>query len=196
MNRLEVRSRYFEILIYDDYEYIDSLFDNIKNNYDYIYIKHDKDRYDDDSDSHNFGDLKKVHYHCCIGFDNAIKLSTIVDELQYPSNLINPIKRINKYLPYLLHYGYSDKFQYDLSEIEGTDVLVNKLVDLINNDKLSEKDSVIKIFDYINDSTCVITLSEIVKFSLDNNIWSTFRRNYTIINNYIKEHNVYCCRGD
>lgn len=194
MDRENSRSRYFEVLIYEDYEFFDILLENIKNNYDYIYIKHDKDTYDSDSDEHKKGDIKKVHIHCCIAFDNPIQLKTLCSDLNYPSNLINPIRSIRKYLPYLIHYNKLDKYQYSIDSVIGTEWLIDKLVEYVTNDKSSENESVVLIFDYIDNTSSFISLSEITHFALKSNIWSVFRRNYAIINNYLREHNAYCER--
>ena len=80
MNK-NIRSLYWGLILYDDSENLnfnDKII-TIAQNFDYVYIKHDKD-----IDTN--GNLKKIHYHIILKFNNYKWLKSLSDELNIPMN--------------------------------------------------------------------------------------------------------------
>ena len=177
-----LRSKYWTLILYEDSENLNFNFyvDYIKQNYIYLYIKHDRDY-------NEFGEIKKPHYHVVLKFDNYKWLSALSGELNLPGTYFQPVNSMNAILMYLIHFNQPQKFQYSLNDVVGSSVLKNKLIKLIKNDIL-EEDKVLKLYDFISNSE-YITLNELVKFALKNNIWSEFRRSSLIFIKLLEEHN-------
>ena len=64
--------------------------------YDYIYINHDKDLKEDNTE------LKKLHTHIIVKFKNARTISAIAKECYLKENMIEPIKKMSASLKYLI----------------------------------------------------------------------------------------------
>ena len=99
---------------------------NDKIIFSYWFIKHDKDIYETGTLK---GQLKKVHYHCCIdidvsNFDNnhesISKFCSCVFKNDFPSDWKLDYKRVrslSKFLSYLTHKNNKNKYQYNDSEV-------------------------------------------------------------------------------
>lgn len=177
-----LRSKYWTLILYEESDTLkfNDYIDYIKQNYVFLFIKHDKDY-------NEIGEIKKPHYHFVLKFDNYKWLSALSGELGIPGNFLQPINSMNAILMYLIHFNQPEKFQYALNDVVGSSVLKNKLIKLIKSDAL-EEDKVLKLYDFISNSE-YITLNELVKFALKNNIWSEFRRSSLIFIKLVEEHN-------
>lgn len=91
----------------DDYDYSKVLCD-IVNNYEFAYILHDKDLDDN-------GELKKSHCHVMVNFKTPRKESFIKN--RFCVKHIESVSSEKSYLEYMLHLGYDDKYQYNVSEL-------------------------------------------------------------------------------
>ena len=145
----------------------------IENNYqDYAYILHDKD-------------LKKLHYHVVLHFPNKRYISSISKELGVPANYIQKCNLI-PYLRYLIHIDDEDKKQYSIDEVHGT--LKAKLVSLLEP-KLDEIEQVSIISSFIFESTDYLSHTIILQYVLKVHCYSAYRRNFTLFDKLMLEHN-------
>lgn len=183
------KNRCFEFIFYnkDDVVSTESLCN--LNNFQYAYILHDKDVYDNDVFNKETGELigqkgqlKKPHYHFVVYFENARYLDSVSKVFDVPLNMIEIKSSLKGSIEYLIHKNHKDKFQYSRDEVVGN---LKSYLD----DKTSERDDLIKIFSFIDDNQ-IIYYYNLVQFCLKENVWSSFRRNCTIINRYLDEHNL------
>jgi hypothetical protein len=180
------RSLYWTLILYEDSTTLNfnDKIDYIKKNYDYLYIKHDKDK--DDK-----GNLKKIHYHIVLKFKNYKWLNSLSNELDISSNYFEPINSLKNMLCYLIHFNNEDKFHYSLDEVIGSNSLKNKLVSFINNDDKIEEDKIKIIFNFINSCDFFISYSMLVDFVLKNCLWAEFRRSSLVFFKLLEEHNKF-----
>lgn len=146
--------------------------DYIKHNFEnYIYILHDRDIKEDNT-------LKKEHYHVILRFNNQKNISTLVKKLNVEENCFYSIKSFTGQLRYLIHYDDDDKFQYDVSDVKGTLYMISKFKQSLktSQDELSE---VSMIYEFIEVNK-INDLHILLEFVLENNLYSSFRRNYTM----------------
>ena len=175
------RSLYWALLLYEESDNLS--FSNIDlSNYDYLYIKHDKDKLED-------GTFKKVHYHVVLKFKNYKWLSSLSEELNIPPNYFQKIRSLDNMLTYLIHYKEENKYHYNFDDLVGSSVLKSKLKNIINSFERDETDIISSFYDYIMSSNVFIKYSDLVRFALDNQFWSEFRRNFSIIKSLTDERN-------
>lgn len=174
----------FTGVIYEDDENFVNQFSYLKSTQECIWIRHDNDVNDD-------GELKKPHYHFVLKLKNACTISALAKNSCIPVNLIEPIKKsFNGSLRYLIHYGYDDKFQYSVTDIEcNSDKLKRRFDDLVSKD-IPEVDKVISIQDYINTYQGVLTMDMLGRYVQKTNQWDAFRRNITFFKIILDEHNI------
>lgn len=174
------RSLYWGLILYEDS-------DNLKfsdfnfSNYEYLYIKHDKDKTDD-------GSLKKTHYHVVLKFKNYKWLSSLSDETGIPYNYFEKIRSLDNILCYLIHYKEDSKYHYNFDDLVGSSILKSKLKKIINNFERDETDIMCDFMNFINSSK-KIKFIDLYRFAVDNQYWSEFRRNYSILKDLTMEHN-------
>lgn len=139
----------------------------------YAYILHDKD-------SDENGELKKEHFHIYIKFSKQIRSETILKI--FNTSVFEDVKDINALMRYFLHLGEENKHEYSKEEL-----IKNFDIDFTSN--LSKEDKEIKelnmILEHVN-SDDFKGLNELLHFCLNNKIWSTYRRNYSIIKDYVR----------
>lgn len=146
--------------------------DYIKHNFEnYIYILHDKD-FDEN------GVIKKEHYHVILRFNNQRNITTIAKKLGIGENNFYEIKSLTGQLRYLIHYDDDDKYQYDVSDVKGTLYMLSKFKQSLKSsqDELSE---VSLIYEFIEINK-INDLHLLLDYVLENNLYSSFRRNYTM----------------
>lgn len=135
-------SRKFYIELYKDWENYENILLFIENHYQsYNFICHDRDVWTETDYSNNqeymdsrgikVGDVKKVHYHVIVTFNNPRYKSTLINELfsQYKRDDVdlfdnfkrNVIKIIDykKTQRYQTHEDEDDKIHYDFYEVKG-----------------------------------------------------------------------------
>ena len=86
----------------------------------YAYIIHDKDTYEEDSDTHRKGDLKPPHIHLLLNFEEnqPQKMKYIAQWFGIPENFLSIIKGDwNAACLYQIHFNAKEKHQYDISEV-------------------------------------------------------------------------------
>ena len=174
------RSRSHCLLLYpEDKTHMEAL-NYIKQYYDYAYILHDKDYYDD-------GTIKKPHYHVIITFKNAKWNTSVSEELKITTNYIEQCRNLELALEYLIHRNEETKYQYDIDEVKGT--LKQKLIKYLNQNDLDENDKVYELYKFINESEKRIYLYEFVDYCVKMGMWDIFRRSSLIFIKLIEEHN-------
>lgn len=151
--------------------------DFIKHNYEnYIYILHNRDLNDDN-------EIKKEHYHVILHFPNARTTSTISKQLGVGEHLFYEIKSLNGQLRYLIHYDDDDKTRYETDEVKGTLYMLGKFKRSFR-DSQDEATDVSLIYEFIVDND-IDDLQDLLNFVLDNNLYSSFRRNYVMFKDLI-----------
>ena len=171
--------RNYEIIIYTIEKVQEFVNTCIVNGFDYAYIYHDKDMKED------LSDFKKPHYHFQIFMLHQKSLSRMSKLFNIAENYIQYIDKKKEAIRYLTHADNNDKHNYDIFEIKSNMELTSYFSNLVSNETIEME----IIFDYI-DRNVNIKLIDVYKYVLDNNIWSTYRRNYSIIKDLIYEHNL------
>ena len=183
MSMSKMNKRYYcvEIILYTENQEHMILLSDLINTYDYAYILHNKDTNDD-------GSFKKEHIHLLLFFKNARWGSSILNEINIDnSNLIEFRENKANAIQYLIHSNNHNKYQYDF-----TDIKTNQDLSLYFNKFIDKESSDISIIlEFIDNNHSIIYFKDLYYFVLSNNLWSTYRRNYSIIKDIIFEHNSY-----
>lgn len=147
----KIRSRNFDLLLYDEDESHKACLEKLATGYKYIAIKHDKDVWGDDDnipDGVQAGDLKKAHWHVIIKFPQARWNTAVAAELGIATNYIQRCVSYDGSLIYLVHRGMPHKHQYDPTEAVGT--LIKDLEKALDNDT-DLNDRVMDILDILDE---------------------------------------------
>lgn len=134
------------------------------------YAKHDHDVKED-------GSPVKTHFEILFKFPQIKSINVIAAGLQVPVTAINWRKNWVKSVRYLAHLDQPDKYQYPIETVICEDRRDYKYLRLEEVDK--ETDHISLIFDFI-DSHSHYSMKDLQDFALQNGVWSTFRRNYSI----------------
>lgn len=191
MSKVKYRSRNHMLLLYpEDATHVKAM-DIIKESYEYLAIKHDKDIIDADDikDDANaeIGKPKKEHWHVIVSFDNARWNTSLAKDLGITENYIREVQKLDNAMQYLLHYNDNNKAQYDIDEVFGT--FKDKLEDSIEKKQLTEGEKVSDMIDAIISSDKRWTVTEFAKYCAVNGYWAEFRRSGAIFCKIIEEHN-------
>ena len=127
---IKLKSRAFEVVLYPDTESYDcySVLKWIRQRHDYVFVYHDKDEYEEDSEKHKKGDLKPPHYHVIIRWSGCPRYASgLSKELGVEERFFLPIhgnddsRTCLKYrLRYLIHADELEKYQYPISDVKGS----------------------------------------------------------------------------
>lgn len=184
MKENEKTYRIFSIVCYDRSDNLcfnDIMSKVISNNFDYFYIKHDKDK-------------NKTHYHLAIYLPVAHTISYISDKLCITNNQIN-VKDNNdvRYtlkstIKYFLHYKIKDKEPYTIDEIyTNRQDTCNKYYDIITGGK-NEKQELKEIMLFI-EMNSIDKITQVLHFCVENDYLKTFKKYSYILNQIVKENN-------
>ena len=135
------------------------------------YAKHDQDVKDD-------GSLVKTHFEILFKFPRDKSINVVAAALEVPVSWIEWKKNWIRSVRYLIHLDHPDKFQYDPKIVVCSDNRDYKYLTMKEPDK--ETDNIAMLFDFI-DSHSYYSLKDLQDFALQNGLWSTFRRNYSIL---------------
>lgn len=163
--------RNVEIILYDENILYDKL--QILNRYKNIqwaYIMHDKDNV-------------KEHYHLRIFCEDKKSISAWSKLLKVEKHDIETLTYKKLSIRYLVHLDNPEKYQYSFDNI-----VSNFEVKPYLTNKSSEIDDISTILNLI-DNSGYLTLYFITNFCVSHNLWSSYRRNYSIIREYLIEHN-------
>ena len=111
------KSRAFAMVLYpqEDASHYNALI-KLCDIYQYAFIEHTKDVYEEDGEDHVKGELKKSHIHVILKFDNARHKSKIAKELGISENYIQKANFV-AYTRYLIHKDDPTKYQYEEKNI-------------------------------------------------------------------------------
>lgn len=190
------RRRLYEIVLYEgmiDVIYLATELNKCK----YYWTYHDKDKYDNDTENHKKGDLKKPHWHLLLYFNDGITLKSLCNKLSIEGqeNLVSfwpakdPDGRKDHRVRYLIHYKSKDEFKYEYSidDIHTNDDDINKF--FIDEESKQNKD-IILLFDFFDSRQgCLISYRTFLNFVYEQSLWGTYQRNASIFNRLFDEHN-------
>lgn len=162
----------------------------IKSYFEYAYILHDKDVWDEekvDDDGitiHKVGDLKKPHYHVIINFKNPRSLDKLKKELG-----IKHLETCNFYFyaRYLIHKDYPRKFQYEEKEIKTNMEL--RIHNAIKRDYNSQEQDTRILLDFIysKQNGSYLTLKMITDYALEHDCLLDLKRNINFYRYFIDD---------
>lgn len=165
------KSRNFSIVLYpNENEKDKKTLEYIIKYFEYAYIEHDKDIWEEDTEEHKKGEKKKAHTHVLINLKNPRSIEAMKKELN-----IDYIETCNfyAYTRYLIHLGYNNKYQYSEKEIKtNMEIRINNALKREYN---SEEQDARILLDYI--------------FKESNGSYLTFRKltEYALKNDCLKE---------
>lgn len=170
------RSKYFTIELYNDSENINfsEKIELIKQ-YDYCYIKHDKD-------------TSKEHYHVVVMFNNYRYRNALIEEFNIPKNYIEPIRSLDAILTYLIHLNDKSKYQYSLNDVCGSKTALDRLKKAFKNNGKEEETKVLELIEYICKNE-YITFTKFVKHACSIGRYDIVRRSQYLFIKIIDEHN-------
>ena len=156
--------------------------------YDYAAILHDSDVYEEDGKDHKKGDLKKPHWHIVIRFSpNALWNTAVAKDLGIEPNYLEKCRNMNRSLLYLVHRDNPEKFQYDLSQVFGSEAMISVLSKLLTEE--DEGLRVLSIVKMVEDESGIISPTEMLKKACKDGYYGEFRRMGMWSHIIIQEHN-------
>lgn len=141
-------SKNIAVLLYKDNDGHAQAFAKILSRWDYTYILHDKDSFEDDTEFHDVDQLKKEHYHVLIHLPSQKEPTQVARELGIDYRFVQRVSDRTAMLCYLIHTGLYDKFQYSpkevisnrpslfyeaISSIKTSSEKLEKIIDIIQN---------------------------------------------------------------
>lgn len=181
------RDRKFVAVLYpEDPSHVACIEKLLSGGYNFAGILHNKDVYED---GEHEGELKKAHWHIVLRFKNAVWNTAIAKELGITPNYLESCKDVDASLLYLVHYGNSEKAQYDYEEVFGP--LRLKLATLLAD--TDEGTRVLNIVEIIENSPGPIGYSELLKKAVAAGLYADLRRMGTFAVGLMREHNYECC---
>lgn len=146
------------------------------------YLRHDKDVESVLVDGEEVQQIKKPHYHVCMRFPTPRIRKTIANNLGIEKNYIQRAEKgwriVNRYL---IHLDDDDKYQYPYYDV-ATNFDYLELVDK----KKTEVGKVNELIDFIIHEKCY-SVVQLGNFAREHDLWDAYRRNYTILKDYIFE---------
>lgn len=176
------RARNFNLILYQEDETHRKAIDYIQKNYDYAMICHDKDI------DEKTGEIKKQHYHIVVRFKNAKWNTSFAEDLKIPVNYIEESRNLKRSLQYLIHYNDENKYQYDITEVQGT--LTTLLKETIQNGNKTESEKIIEILQWIEEQQQYVDIAYLIRWCAEIGYWDVLRRGFNPISKYLDKHNL------
>lgn len=133
------------------------------------------------------GELKKPHYHC-IGYREApLILGCAAEKFGLSSNYVQKCKSFKAAVRYLVHKDHPDKFQYDVDKIHLIKTDERELAKLLRLD-VDAMDKGKRLFEYIMTHER-ITLTQLTRFSFENDCYDELRRGQHLYTALLVERN-------
>lgn len=167
------RSRNFTLVLYPNENEKDlSTLTYIVNNFEYAYIEHNQDVWEEDTEEHKKGEKKKPHTHVLINLKNARSVKSMLEELE-----VNHIESCNfyAYARYLIHLGYPNKYQYNSQDIKTNMSL--RIENALKRDFNSEEQDSRILINFIKSHQSALTFMQLVEFAMENDCLIELRRN-------------------
>lgn len=183
------RSRIWNMILYpEDPQHMKAI-EYIRKEFQYVGILHGMDQWTEEDEKqnpeHKVGTFKKPHMHFVIRFTQARWNTSLSDVLGVPINYMERCRSFDNSAVYLLHEGCDDKYQYDISELEGP--LVPSVIKLLEN--ANEDERVIKLVKLISNSG-YIHWEDLVIMACNNGLYADLRRMGYILGKIVEEHNL------
>lgn len=162
--------------------------DKLKNSdFSFVAIDHDKDLYteEDDCSPEKIGTLKKNHTHVVVRFGGARYPTPFVESLGITLNYCFVCDNPKNAMLYLVHYGFENKHQYELSECYGP--LRFELAKYLECD--SESDRVLRVLDILDSLPKPTSYRKFLVACCENGMYSEFRRLGVGVSKLLDEHN-------
>lgn len=145
-----------------------------------VYIWHDKDTHED-------GSPKKKHLHAVLKMPYKTTVNVVAKELQVNPCYIDTCKNESKALLYLIHRGWSDKYQYEPEEVKGNGALYTRFIALTEDD--CEDDRVLRILQILENEDKPLSMVEFIRLCCEAGIYAELRRGGYLLVQALKEHN-------
>lgn len=183
------RSRIWNMILYPDDPQHMAAIEHIRKEFQYVGILHGSDTWTEDDEQnnpeHKSGMLKKPHMHFVIRFTQARWNTSLSEVLGVPVNYMERCRSFDNSAVYLLHEGCDNKYQYDVSELEGP--LIPSVIKLLEN--ACEDERVKKLVKMIA-SMDYIEYEDLVILACDNGLYSDLRRMGFILSKIVDNHNL------
>jgi len=166
------RSRTFALELYpEDDTHVEKL-QYIMNYFEYAYILHDKDKWEDETEEHKVGDLKKPHWHVIICFKNPRSIESIKKELDLPH-----IETCNfyAYSRYLIHKDQPQKYQYN--ELEIFTNIELRIMNALKKDYNSKEQNSRLLLDYIFSHNSYVSFKMLTDYALEHDCLLELQKN-------------------
>lgn len=184
------RFRTFACELYpEDTEHL-KILEYIKKYYEYAYILHDKDVWDEDKVDddgvtiHKVGDLKKPHYHVILSFKNPRSIDKLKNELG-----LKHLETCNFYFyaRYLIHKDYPRKFQYTEQEIVTNMEL--RIHNALKRDYNSQEQDTRILLDFIYNqkNQSYLTLKQLTDYAMENDCLLDLKKNINFYRYFIDD---------
>lgn len=196
MSRNNFKTRNFLLELYPDNQKHQAAFDFIlASDFEYAYILHHITDIDGQEIMEGDG---KPHYHVILTFINPVYASALARKLGLITDLGDPdlqflqhVKDLDNALLYLTHVKYEDKEHYNPDEIKGSRFLRLRydkaFVAWLQNKRITVREGLWAIRDYINHQNCRITADMFVRWIV-RTPYLRFR-NEKLVHQMIAEHN-------
>lgn len=172
-----VKSNTWCILLYLESESYntDEVLAKVSEMAEYYYILHDKDINEDT------GEVKKAHYHIVCGTGANTTDSAIGKRLGLDTQWIQPCKSKPRAKKYLVHADNPEKYQYPVSDV------ISSVSFILERDEAYQ---VKMLLDWLSSVNRLVTVSELLRWSVDNACYSGLRRGANLFRDIVKEHNM------
>ena len=151
--------------------------------YNFAACLHDRDVY---SDGEHKGETKKAHWHVVMRFKNAVWNTAIAKELGILPNYLEQCREVDGSLLYLVHYGDTNKAQYDYEEVFGP--LALRLATLLAD--TDEGTRALGIVQIVENSNGLLGYSELIKMAVAAGLYADLRRMGAFAVGLLREHNA------
>lgn len=139
-----------------------------------------------DKDIDDNGEPKKPHWHIVLKFPHPRWNTAVAKELGIAENYIQSCDNFDGALAYLVHFGYDDRFQYEIDEVFGP--LAPQVAKVCLED--DENMRVLNIVQMVDDTPGFVSYRDLLVRVCSNALYGEFRRLGVGVKYLIDEHNA------
>lgn len=185
---MQIKSRCWCLVLYPEDDSHSACVDLLrKSGYAYALILHDRDTYTEgESEDHQAGDPKKPHWHIVLRLQNPRWQEALAKELGINPNYLEPCRNRDSALLYMIHDGYPDRYQYDVSDVSGP-LALNLAKLLVDDDEGQRVKTIIQLID---NTPGRVYYRDLLLKACDNGLYGEFRRLGSGVKWLIEEHNA------